>query len=133
MRNLAYVFVMFLCFLSPALAEPAEICETVNDVSNLWNDLANFLDEHSETGIDADAADEIDELIELLDEPTRFLGNALIELGNDTESDLGDQLLYELNDLNERERGETVDSLVEIIDSAVDTLDAIVDYCDSVN
>lgn len=116
--------------LASPLAVTAEICDDVNELSNTWNELANFMHEHEGDGFTDEEANHVDDAIEALQEPTRVLGTALSELGDEDDAEIGDTLLDYSDELDERKRGDLVAYLVDVIDDVVDTLDEAVDYCD---
>lgn len=126
-----------LCLVAPLyLSSPAvaqNLCDDIDTVANGWNELANFMAENGADGFSAEEADSLDALMDMVDEPSRVLAMALIEVGNPQEQELGERLRNFLDELGVRERGDRVDYLVALIDDIVDTIDAIVDYCDEVN
>ncbi len=107
--------------------DPMGICEDINEVSNGWNAIANALEENAEDDLeDLDVESLVDDVNVLL-EATELLGEALVEIGNEDEEELGGDLLDVIDDLYEVEGDDMAAYLVDIID---DIVDAIVDYCD---
>lgn len=122
--------VTLLLLAAPALAD---FCNDINDVSNAWAAIADALEE--DAGEDVGDLD-VDRLVRDVDEllpATEILGEALIDLGNAEEEELGDFLLDTTDDLRDVEDDDLAAYLVDRIDDIVDALDDIVDYCDDVN
>ncbi len=110
--------------------DPMGICEDINDVSNGWNAIANALEENAEDDLeDLDVERLVADVNELL-EATELLGEALVDIGNEDEEELGGDLLDVIDDLYDVEEDDMAAYLVDIIDDIVDALDAIVDYCE---
>lgn len=118
---------LILCFsISTLYAD--ELCETINDISNEWNDVANFVDECGNDEVFTD--EEIETLVAYitgLAEDTYFLADALIDLGNDWETRLGTSMRKTMARLAETD---DVDATVELLDQLVDIIDQTTDYCD---
>ncbi len=132
----ALSFLLFLLLGAPSSAEalvcdaPMGICDDINEVSNGWNAIANALEENAGDDLeDLDVESLVDDVNVLL-EATELLGEALVEIGNEDEEELGGDLLDVIDDLYEVEGDDMAAYLVDIIDDIVDALDAIVDYCD---
>ncbi len=123
----------FLCLVLSLFMAPAkaDICDDINDLSNVWNDIANFLHEHEEDGFSEEEANQLDELVDTALDPTQTLGKALTELGNEDEAELGHQLLQYVHELRARRHGDMVSYLVDVMDDITDSLDAVTDYCDN--
>ena len=121
--------VLFLMlFLGSTMAMGNEVCEAINDLANDWNEVANFIDE---AGDDDDfTAVEIrafERYIEELAEDTYWLADALIDLGDRHETNLGTTLRKTMARLAD---GGSTNRMVNDLDSLVDTLDRVTDYCD---
>ena len=115
-------------FVVPA---KADICDDINDLSNVWNEIANVLHEAEGEGVSGEDAQRLDELLDAVLDPTQTLGAALTELGNEDEEELGHQLLQYVHELRARQSGDMVAYLVDVIDDITDALDAVTDYCDA--
>ena len=110
--------------------QPRNICDDIDDVANDWNDVANALEETADEEVgDLDVPRLENDVNELL-EPSALLGEALIELGNDDEVEMGELLLDVLEELHDVDGDDFAAYLVDRIDDIVDVMDFIVDYCD---
>ena len=131
---LSLLLILFLWTPAPTYAavcdQPQNICDTIDDVANAWNDVANALEETADEEVgDLDVPRLEKDVNELL-EPSVLLGEALIELGNDDEVEMGELLLDVLDELHDVDGDDFAAYLVDRIDDIVDVMDFIVDYCD---
>ena len=126
--------VLFFWTPTPAYATacdlPQNICDDIDDIANAWNDVANALEETAGEDVgDLDVLRLEKDVNELL-EPSVVLGEALVELGNDDEVEMGELLLDVLDELHDVDGDDLAAYMVDRIDDIVDVMDFIVDYCD---
>jgi hypothetical protein len=123
-----FVVLMVATGLAPVVA--ADICNDINDLSNGWNAIANALEQNADEDVgDLDVA-ALERDVNALLGPTERLGEALVDLGNRDEEDLGNDLLDVVDDLVDVDGNDLAAYLVDVIDDLVTTLDDVVDYCD---
>ena len=127
---------LLLCLWTPTPTyaavcdQPQDICDDIDEIANAWNDVANALEETAGEDVgDLDVPRLEKDVNELL-EPSVLLGEALVELGNDDEVEMGEVLLDVLDELYDVDADDYAAYLVDRIDDIVDVMDFIVDYCD---
>ena len=131
MRPLVLILLCALLFATPSAVE-AEVCNTINDLSNAWNSIANALEESSGDDIEDLDVDRLAGDVNTILPSTEELGDFLVEEGNDEENALGNDLLDMVEELYDVEGEDMAAYLVDRIDDIVDVLDDTVDYCDAV-
>lgn len=105
----------------------ANICNNINQLANVWNELANATHDASLDGYSQYELDEIDDTLEYAWDATEVLADELTSYGNSTETRLGDRLYTTMDRIDAAHK----DQLVNGIDNMVGAIDAITDYCDS--
>jgi len=120
---------LLLWIVVPAKAG-ADLCDDINTVADGWAAVADALEETAGHDVgDLDVPRLEREVNSLLD-PTQKLGNALVELGDADEEELGHALLDMVDELHDVTGDDMAAYLVDRIDDLVDTLDDVVAYCD---
>ena len=115
-------------FLSMSMAFAGDICEDINDLSNDWNEVANFLDELEESDEFSDRdLRRFEQYVTDLAEDTYILADALIDLGNQRETNLGTQMRKRMAALAD---AGSLEAAIERMDNLVDSIDRVTDYCD---
>ena len=129
-RSLRLVGLLALLLLATPAAH-ADICEDVNDLANAWNAVANALEQDASEDVGDLDVERLENDVNALLDPTQTLGEALIDMGNDTEAEIGNDLLEIVEDMLDVAGDDLASYLVDVIDDLVDTLDGAVDYCDA--
>ena len=111
----------------------ADLCDTINDLANDWNEVANLLEQDAGEDVGDLDVRRLERDVDTLLKPTEDLGDALIDLGNADEEELGEDLLDMTDELYDVDGDDMAAYLVDRIDDIVDTIDEVVDYCDVVN
>ncbi|CAM2010878.1 hypothetical protein [Acanthopleuribacter pedis] len=115
-------------FLSMSMAFAGDICEDINDLSNDWNEVANFLGELEENDDFSDRdLRRFEQYVTDLAEDTYILADALIDLGNQRETNLGTTMRKRMAALAE---ADSLEAAVARMDNLVDSIDRVTDYCD---
>ena len=131
---LILLLALFLWTPAPTHAAPCDqpqnICDDIDDVADAWNDVANALEETASEEVGDLDVERLEKDVNALLEPSELLGNALVELGNDDEVEMGELLLDTLDELYDVDADDYAAYLVDRIDDIVDVMDFIVDYCD---
>lgn len=117
---------------APVVAH-ADVCNNINDLANDWTEVANLLEETAGEDVGDLDVPRLERDVNALLEPTEVLGNALVDLGNPDEEEMGNALLGYVDDLYDVDGDDMAAYLVDRIDDIVDVMDEIVDYCDEVN
>ena len=122
--------VLALLVLTPAAY--ADICDDINDIANDWNAIANALEVDADEGLEDLDLNRLRKDVEALLPGTEEFGEYLVEEGNATEQELGNDLLDAVEDLYDVETDDYASYMVDRIDDIVDSLDGTVDFCDVV-
>ena len=115
----------------PLSASAEEICESVNDVSNAWNSLANLINEAKDDGFSDTEVDEIEGVVSELTSGSAELAGLLQGAGNDHQIALGNQLEAVLTEVENLDDEDEVNYIVGALDGVTATLDAATDDCDA--
>ncbi len=110
----------------------ADVCDDINDIANGWNVIANTLEDAGDEGLEDLDLDRLNADVNTLLPGTEEFGEYLVEEGNVTEQDLGNDLLDSIEDLYDVETDDYASYMVDRIDDIVDSLDQTVDFCDAV-
>ena len=131
---LSLLLALFLWTPAPTYAaacdQPQDICDDIDDIAEAWAAVADALEETADEDLDDLDVPRLEKDVNELLEPSNLLGEALIELGNDDEVEMGDLLLDVLEELYDVEGDDFAAYLVDRIDDIVDIMDFIVEYCD---
>lgn len=114
----------------PMAAPAAEICETVNDVANGWNEVSNLIKETGGEGFTDAESKQIGEAVGNLTETTGVLAG-LLQNGNEDQAALGGYLEGMLTGLAESSGDEGAEFVASVIDEVTSTLDKVTDDCDA--
>lgn len=115
----------------PMTAPAAEICETINNVSNGWDALSTLIDETEGEGFSADEVAKIEQAIVALTEGTATLAGMLQGGGNEDQVALGKELEEVLTQFASLDGSAEVDYIVGAIDEVTNAVDAVTDDCDA--
>jgi|CXWL01.1.fsa_nt_gi opacity protein-like surface antigen len=129
MRKILLVCAISLAF--SASAQAAEICETVNDAANAWNEMGNLIRATGGEGFDDSEVAQIEDAVGGLTEATALLAGALQSEGNAEQQGLGEELEAILTVLADDDASEDADYLVAVLDEVTKTMDSITDDCDA--
>ena len=116
-----------------ALPAAADFCDDIDDVTSAWAEIADALEETAGEDVGDLDLPRLERDVNRLLPATESLGEALVDLGDADEEELGDLLLDTTDDLRDVDGDDFSAYLVDRIDDIVDTLDEIVDYCDLVS
>ncbi len=121
------ILLAFALILAAPFAAGADICEDINDMADGWNEMANAIDEAADEGFTRREEREADEAIEEAFVATQEFADLLEDEGNNREQRLGRQLNRALDQLD---RADFIEGIIDTMDGVVDALDDITDYCD---
>lgn len=125
MKRILAVLIAFIVLPSAAMAD--DICESINEVANGWNDVANLVVETGEDGLDEEESAAVVDAVGALTEATAALVT-ILEGGDEEHVALAESLNVHFVILTELT--ETDDEAVAAIDGLVSTLDQVTDLCD---
>ena len=132
---LSLLLVLFLWTPAPTYAaacdQPQDICDDIDDIANAWNDVANALEETAGEEVGDLDVPRLEKDVNALLKPSVLLGEALIELGNEDEVEMGELLLDAIDELYDVDGDDFAAYMVDRIDDIVDVMDFVVDYCDA--
>lgn len=123
--TLCVLAILTLALPATASANP---CDTINDIANGWNNVANLAHENEGDGFTEEESAIVVDAVFKLTVVTSGLIAALNEGNEDTQA-MADTLALHFAVLSELT--ETTAEAVVAIDGLVDTLDRVTDYCDA--
>ncbi len=133
MRRTMLIWVLSILCLAPTIQADPQICDIIDDLADGWAGVADALE--------LDADEEVGDLdvralrsdVNALLPATEDLGELLLDFGDPYEEEMGDDLLYVVEEVYDVREGDFAAYLVDRIDDVVDSMDHIVGYCDYVN
>ncbi len=132
-KSLPVLCLLLLVSIAPAVTRQCpkgDICDDINELANVWNDVAIFMNESGDEQISDSDFRTLQKSIGELADATYSLADALIDLGNDKETKLGANMRKTMTQLaNANSKAQVVD----LIGKLVDILDETTDYCDNPN
>ena len=131
MYRIACPVILCLALLAPAAG--AELCDDISTIADGWNAVANALEETSGEDVGDLDVERLESDVNTLLDPTQTMGEALVEVGNADEVEMGNELLEVVAELHQVDGNDLAVYMVDVIDALVDTMDDIVAYCDAVN
>ena len=131
-RVMVLIPVALCLFLWTSPGAFADVCDDIDDLAESWAVIADALEETAGEDVGDLDVPRLERDVNRLLAPTEALAQALIDLGNIDEEEMGGTLLGLVDNLADVTGDDMAAYLVDRIDDLTIALDDVIDYCDQV-